>query len=596
MDIKPSHRPGQQAFGPWGEHTSTLDWCEDNYVDFIYIAETWNALSNIPFILLALHGMITTLQERMPNKARYALAHAMIAFIGIGSFLFHSTLMWTAQVLLDELPMIYVSFQVLYCLLLEGRPSPSATYSTRILGIHVGVTEAKLLCVGLPTLITLNAGGLMDSAGPYDQTDLSYVIDYVINRTDWQVDKTKIAFCGISYGAGISLFAASIDPRVSAVFSMSGWGSMTDSLYTENTPNLFWGSMLLAISKFVSHPDPSLQAMWHDMLRYQNISAVLAWSDNRSTITLAQNLMKKNIPVFMSHNLEDGLFKAQFVLEYFDLLTNPKMILLNQGAHGTAEMGGLLDVPNNYIWLKAKAWADYWLLGIQNNITADPQVQWQPRGADQNTRIMFQTWPASNIQYVNYYLTPRTTFSITGGLQSTPYTGNATTNSFYFGLIDGLTLGIPVVADLAEAWVDIPVVSPLLMASRINSVVYMSSDVVQSETTICGTPIVNYTVTSNNNRWQVVSYLYAADELGFGTLLGHGVHTCWDCTPKSMYSVTNSMSAMCTAILPGFRIAIAFDMYSEIYEPATASLTSEVSITFDGNGGGPVLSIPFIKS
>jgi dihydroceramidase len=155
MDIKPSHRPGQQAFGPWGEHTSTLDWCEDNYVDFIYIAETWNALSNIPFILLALHGMITTLQERMPNKARYALAHAMIAFIGIGSFLFHSTLMWTAQVLLDELPMIYVSFQVLYCLLLEGRPSPSATYSTRMLGIHVGITEAKLICLGLPTLITL---------------------------------------------------------------------------------------------------------------------------------------------------------------------------------------------------------------------------------------------------------------------------------------------------------------------------------------------------------------------------------------------------------------------------------------------------------
>ena len=72
----------------------------------------------------------------------------MIAFIGIGSFLFHATLMWTAQVLLDELPMIYVSFQVLYCLLLEGRPSST--------GIHnAEVMRAKIICIGLPTLITI---------------------------------------------------------------------------------------------------------------------------------------------------------------------------------------------------------------------------------------------------------------------------------------------------------------------------------------------------------------------------------------------------------------------------------------------------------
>lgn len=154
MDIKPVHRAGQQAFGPWGEHTSTLDWCEDNYVDFAYIAETWNSLSNIPFILLAIHGMVTTLQERLPNQARYALTHAMIAFIGIGSFMFHATLMWTAQVLLDELPMIYCSFQALYCLLLEGQPTPIASYSARIMGLRIEVTKAKLLCLGLPTLIT----------------------------------------------------------------------------------------------------------------------------------------------------------------------------------------------------------------------------------------------------------------------------------------------------------------------------------------------------------------------------------------------------------------------------------------------------------
>ncbi|KIM28979.1 hypothetical protein M408DRAFT_329022 [Serendipita vermifera MAFF 305830] len=148
MDIRPVHRAGQAAFGPWGEHTSTLDWCEDNSYDLMWIAETWNSLSNIPFILLALHGMARTYREGVPNQTRYVLTHGMIAFIGIGSFLFHATLMWTAQVLLDELPMIYVSFQVLYCLLLEGRPSSTATY-------NAGYARAKLFCVGIPTLITV---------------------------------------------------------------------------------------------------------------------------------------------------------------------------------------------------------------------------------------------------------------------------------------------------------------------------------------------------------------------------------------------------------------------------------------------------------
>jgi len=106
----------------------------------MYIAETWNSFSNIPFILLAVHGMVTVLQEKLPNQARYAMTHAMIAFIGIGSFVFHATLMWHAQVLLDELPMIYTSFQALYCVLLEGKPSSSRT--------------PKILCTVLPVLIT----------------------------------------------------------------------------------------------------------------------------------------------------------------------------------------------------------------------------------------------------------------------------------------------------------------------------------------------------------------------------------------------------------------------------------------------------------
>ncbi|KAG9023349.1 hypothetical protein FS842_005749 [Serendipita sp. 407] len=141
METKAPLRAGQLTSGPWGPHTATLDWCEQNYEHFLYIAETWNSFSNIPFVLLALYGMHTTLREGLPNQVRYALQHAMIAFIGIGSFLFHATLLWHAQ-LLDELPMIYASFQAIYCILLEGRPSSSGSLLT------------KIACAGIPALFT----------------------------------------------------------------------------------------------------------------------------------------------------------------------------------------------------------------------------------------------------------------------------------------------------------------------------------------------------------------------------------------------------------------------------------------------------------
>ena len=46
-----------------------------------------------------------------------------LAFIGAGSATFHATLKWEAQVLLDELPMIFVSSLVLYVLVVSDKDS-----------------------------------------------------------------------------------------------------------------------------------------------------------------------------------------------------------------------------------------------------------------------------------------------------------------------------------------------------------------------------------------------------------------------------------------------------------------------------------------
>eukprot|EP00045_Choanoeca_perplexa_P002222 m.23494 g.23494 ORF g.23494 m.23494 type:complete len:280 (-) comp11390_c0_seq1:41-880(-) len=88
----------------WGPMTTTLDWCEENYVVSLRIAEFWNTVSNVWLMLPAIIGMITAYSKGM--ERRFIVAYAGVACMGLGSWIFHMTLVWEGQ-LLDELPMVY---------------------------------------------------------------------------------------------------------------------------------------------------------------------------------------------------------------------------------------------------------------------------------------------------------------------------------------------------------------------------------------------------------------------------------------------------------------------------------------------------------
>ncbi|KAI9353905.1 ceramidase, partial [Obelidium mucronatum] len=87
--------------------TSTLDWCEENYAVTQYIAEYYNTLSNISFLIVSVFGL-KTLRELRVEELRDYLALGSLVVVGIGSTLFHGTMQFHAQIL-DEVPMIYVN-------------------------------------------------------------------------------------------------------------------------------------------------------------------------------------------------------------------------------------------------------------------------------------------------------------------------------------------------------------------------------------------------------------------------------------------------------------------------------------------------------
>lgn len=103
MDYPPVPEPGS---GYWGPVTSTIDWCEENYVFSYYIAKMVNSLTNLIFVVLALQHLYSAIKNR--HGWLYIFTSLGFGLVGFGSFLFHMSLRYEYQ-MMDELPMVYAT-------------------------------------------------------------------------------------------------------------------------------------------------------------------------------------------------------------------------------------------------------------------------------------------------------------------------------------------------------------------------------------------------------------------------------------------------------------------------------------------------------
>lgn len=106
--------PPENTFieGFWGDVTSTLDWCEENYVVSAFLAEFWNTISNWVFLIPPAFGAYLSYKNGLEH--RYTISFIALCVVGLGSVCFHATLLYEMQ-LLDELPMIYGTCILIFC-------------------------------------------------------------------------------------------------------------------------------------------------------------------------------------------------------------------------------------------------------------------------------------------------------------------------------------------------------------------------------------------------------------------------------------------------------------------------------------------------
>ena len=116
-----------------------IDWCEENYVVSVYIAEALNTITNSVFIALAGFAIYHAYSNKL--EPRFIFTALGFLLVGVGSWLFHMTLRYHFQ-LLDELPMIYATCIPFWSVFSEFRTKRESVY------VAIGIfTAANTLTV-----------------------------------------------------------------------------------------------------------------------------------------------------------------------------------------------------------------------------------------------------------------------------------------------------------------------------------------------------------------------------------------------------------------------------------------------------------------
>ena len=445
------------------------------------------------------------------------------------------------------------------------------------------------------------SGGHIDTAGPKDRQDITNVIDFVERHAaEWNADMTKIAFIGISYGAGLSLEAVGHDARVTTACSLSGWVNLTKLLYYHQSPNMDAISLLKS-GAVVGRLDPSLIRLFDELLAHTNISHLIDYANERSPGIYLPQIINRQVPIFISNNLLDRLFVPQEMLDFYEQLPSGyRFMMLNQGGHAMPEGIGLF-ISQNAIWTNVRRWLDYWLKGIPTGIMQEPSLQMQL--GDDVASTNYQDF-SNYKQDWQLYFGPRGNASV-GTLHESPVQVPVQVSD-----VIGFTLTPTLIrngpdSDILSALLGVPFVTAIMESSPITSLLYMLQTPLQYDTRLCGTPRLSVIVKTSSPQWQLYGYLYDVNPAAGnnGTVISDFEYTNWieNYSPYKASSSSSSSSSLdrielrslCRKVPAGHTLAIGFVLYSKHREPANNATEFQLGLEFGVSNN--FITLPYVE-
>ncbi|KAF5237441.1 hypothetical protein FANTH_10803 [Fusarium anthophilum] len=122
LSLRIPYPPPQEGF--WGQPTSTLNWCEEDYVISHYAAEITNTLTNALFIALGVRGVRNCLKYQHDTVFVIAYLGYLLLFKFADKYL-------DPMQLVDELSMIYTTSILCYAIFTHDR--------SRLFSIFLGI-------------------------------------------------------------------------------------------------------------------------------------------------------------------------------------------------------------------------------------------------------------------------------------------------------------------------------------------------------------------------------------------------------------------------------------------------------------------------
>lgn len=230
------------------------------------------------------------------------------------------------------------------------------------------------------------SGGTVEVDSPqYEGRDVSAMISWLARQPQALLDRPgdpRVGMVGGSYGGGIQLVAAAIDPRIDVIVPDIAWNSLVTSLYKEQTVKTGWSSILYSIGRLAGRLDPIIGQAYDAGAAGQPLTA-----QERDFFASRGpgNLVKRiRVPTLLIQGTVDNLFTLQEAVTNYSILRHdgvPVKMLWFCGGHGVCltDPGDTSLIDRDTI-----AWLDRYLKR-DRRVKTGPTFEWIDQNGHEHT-------------------------------------------------------------------------------------------------------------------------------------------------------------------------------------------------------------------
>jgi len=210
-----------------------------------------------------------------------------------------------------------------------------------------------------------DSGGTVEVDSPdAEALDVKRLVSYVAKQPEAKLDSKRdprVGMTGASYGGGIQLSAAAIDPRIDVIVPDIAWHSLITSLYQDETFKSGWGTLLYTLGKAAGTLDPHIDSAFMQGSTSGHISSGdEKWFRSRGPGALVRRV---KVPTMLVQGTVDTLFTLDEAITNYRILRRhhvPVRMLWFCGGHGSC----LTDAGDpNVVERESIKWLDRWLKG-----------------------------------------------------------------------------------------------------------------------------------------------------------------------------------------------------------------------------------------